>query len=135
LTHWSRHGDRSADADNRATVTDVDAAVGRACDAMADWLRGLPEWPRHPTNPSGSVSRRTVAADIDKVGKYLRNGLLGAAYIVVIEECDHRFPPEFEQASVRRARGGGTAPETLAVTRRRSPAKCRRGACPQQGTA
>lgn len=184
-------------------MTDVAAAVERACQAMADWLRALPEWPRHPTNPSGSVSshsgptilsehdcvmhfarllnaagvawedvhmelgpgqwmytapagapkpkqidlavierdrllgadlpaqpgtfvldavvefalasdywlfgsgspttaRRKVQADVEKVGEYLRTGLSHRGYVIVVEECDHRFPANFEAVAAER---------------------------------
>jgi len=31
-------------------------AAEHACSAMTAWLQQQPEWPAHPTNPSGSVS-------------------------------------------------------------------------------
>jgi len=182
-------------ASSSGSLSSTSSAIDAACDAMTFWLRGLPEWPKHPTNPSGSVSsnygatilseadcvlhfarflnqvgvpwedqhlefspgawmlsgapnpprvdlaimprerllranlpvatrefaidaalefalasnywkfgsggpkkiRDKVLADIDKVAAYLDRGLAKSGYVVVIEECDHRFPPGLEE--------------------------------------
>lgn len=51
-------------------------AVEDACAATASWLTGLPAWPRHPTNASGSVSAHfgpTILSEHDCVMQFARH--------------------------------------------------------------
>jgi hypothetical protein len=46
---------------------------------------------------AGSPRRlvRKVDGDVAKVGEYLSTGLAERGYVVVVEECDHRFSPSY----------------------------------------
>jgi hypothetical protein len=39
--------------------------------------------------------QRKVSEDVEKIGRYLRNAVCRAGYVVVFEECDWQFPKEF----------------------------------------
>lgn len=49
---------------------------------------------------SAAKARRKVAGDVDKVGEYLLLGLAECGYVIVVEECDHAFPAEYDHGSV-----------------------------------
>src|SRR3954464_11971143 len=49
--------------------------IAEAADRMTGWLRALPEWPKHPTNASGSVSAHfgpTILSEHDCVVHFAR---------------------------------------------------------------
>jgi hypothetical protein len=44
-----------------------------------------------------------VASDVTKVADYLSTGLCRHGYVVVIEECDHRFPTDYARQARERS--------------------------------
>jgi hypothetical protein len=108
---------RQGKADQVTSI--ITEAIESAADNMHAWLRGLPEWPVHPTNPSGSVSSHfgpTLLSEHDCVLHFARwlhqAGVpwedihleLSPGQWMFKPATDHRLPKRIDLAIIRRER-------------------------------
>jgi hypothetical protein len=79
--------DRLASADLPVDLGDF------ALDAVFEFALASNYWQFGAGSPRALIKK--VDADIAKVEEYLESRLATLGYVVVIEECDHQFPPSY----------------------------------------
>ena len=68
-------------------------AGGLPLDAVFEFALASNYWQHGGGGPKPLKAK--VDADVAKVAEYLNSGLAARGYVVVIEECDHSFPPTY----------------------------------------
>lgn len=95
-------------APGRLAAAGLPVPAGRLpLDAVFEFALASNYWQFGAGSPG--VLRKKIDEDVGKVAEYLRSGLAARGYVVVIEECDHKFPRRLRGPDPRRRRRSAVA--------------------------
>lgn len=83
------------DRDSLAASPVPDGAGKLVFDAFIEFAFASSHWKYGPLWGDPDKKRAKVAADIEKVSRYVKYGLCHLGYVVVVEECDYGFEESF----------------------------------------